>query len=66
MESLTSPGQDLYEALCGELQDAPRTGADVACLSLVRAQTGQGRTWGELPMHARAIFSAAAARFLSE
>lgn len=61
MEPLPSPGEDFYRALAGQLACAPLDDAAIGVQAL-----RQARAWRELGPAVRAIFSAAAAKFLSE
>jgi hypothetical protein len=61
LPDLTTPGQDFYDALRVELGDAGGRGA-----RLGEYLDDYGRPWSELPPAARAIFNAAALRFLGE
>lgn len=60
IEDLPSPGEDFYRALQAEA----RSDAGMHELHILRAATSPA--WGDLRPDERAIWSAAAARFLSE
>lgn len=62
MDGPTLPGEDLFVALQSELCDAAIAHTNLA----VEALMDRAWTWGKLPAHVKAVFSAAAIRFLSE
>lgn len=71
MDELKSPGQDLFEALQWEMHNADPDHAMRARSALFDTyQDNPAKPapwkWGTLPAHIKAIFVAAALRFLSE
>lgn len=67
MEDYKTPGQDLFEALRDELRASPSTdAAHMATTALQLRPMLPLPEWSGLSAHAKAIFGAAAARFLSE
>lgn len=66
MEPYKTPGQDLFEALQWETHNAGADHAPLARDAIYDPARGVPWTWGMLPAHVKAIYSAAAARFLSE
>lgn len=71
MRELTSPGQDVFEAVQAEIARCAHPGARRLALMALESTVAEGGTerpypWGRMSAHARAIFSAAALRFLDE